>query len=260
MAGSRQPGPMCLSRGHAKPDRGTSSRQRSPVPGVVKANQNSKSESTAPLLNKSMTLSEDGIKFLYYREYQKGVSNKLHWPKGASGVTLGPGYDMRHRSAAEVEKDLMAVGVDAKLAKTASAGAGKSTADAEKFAKDNLNLLVLTEAQEKALLRKTVESYEDTVRKHVKVTLNQNQYDALVSLVYNIGGANFKASKLLQKLNQGDYKGAAEEFLKWNKSGGKVMDGLTKRRRLERDLFLKSIDVLWDRLDWPIGAERTMLA
>ena len=76
------------------------------------------------------------------------------------------------------------------------------------------------------------------VSKVVKVPLNQNQFDALVSFAYNVGNGSLQNSTLLKKLNSGDYQGASNEFLKWNKSGGKVLNGLTKRREKERALFL----------------------
>jgi lysozyme len=70
------------------------------------------------------------------------------------------------------------------------------------------------------------------------LTLNQNQFDALVSLIYNIGFGNFSRSTLLKCLRAGDYEGAADEFIKWNKAGGHVLNGLTNRRKAERALFL----------------------
>ena len=76
------------------------------------------------------------------------------------------------------------------------------------------------------------------INKVVKVPLSQNQFDALVSFAYNIGNGNLQNSTLLKKLNSGDYQGASNEFLRWNKAGGKVLNGLTKRREKERALFL----------------------
>lgn len=73
----------------------------------------------------------------------------------------------------------------------------------------------------------------------MKVSINQNQFDALVSLTYNIGEQAFKDSTLLAKLNKGDIKGAAEQFPRWNKGGGQVLKGLVRRRADERELFLK---------------------
>jgi lysozyme len=69
--------------------------------------------------------------------------------------------------------------------------------------------------------------------------LNQAQFDALVSLVYNVGGGDFAKSKMLRKLNAGDYQGAPEEFLDWDHAGGERIPGLTIRRRKEHDLFVK---------------------
>ena len=81
--------------------------------------------------------------------------------------------------------------------------------------------------------------FEKTVNDSVKVPLSQNQFDALVSLAYNIGSGAFKNSTLLKKLNAKDYVGAADQFLVWNKGGGKVLKGLVRRRDAERALFLK---------------------
>ena len=79
--------------------------------------------------------------------------------------------------------------------------------------------------------------FGSNINKVVKVPLNQNQFDALVSFAYNIGNGNFNWSTLLKKLNKSDYIGASNEFLKWNKSGGKELLGLTRRRKREQDLF-----------------------
>ena len=91
------------------------------------------------------------------------------------------------------------------------------------------------------LLKKDLEQFEKSVNNFVKVSINQNQFDALVSFAYNVGAGALKGSTLLKKLNQKDYKGAANEFLKWNKGGGKVLAGLTRRREAERKLFLTTV-------------------
>lgn len=80
--------------------------------------------------------------------------------------------------------------------------------------------------------------YEPIVHKLVKVELNQNQFDALVSFVYNIGESQLKKSTLLKKLNQQDYEGASEEFEKWVYAGGQKLPGLINRREQEKTLFL----------------------
>jgi lysozyme len=83
---------------------------------------------------------------------------------------------------------------------------------------------------------------EQPINKLVRVKLTQNQFDALGSLVFNIGAGNFAASTLLRKLNASDYTGAAEQILVWNKGrvNGvlEVLPGLVKRRQAEHDLFL----------------------
>lgn len=88
------------------------------------------------------------------------------------------------------------------------------------------------------LLKTGLVSYESDVSRLVKVGLTQGQFDALVSFTYNLGARSLSTSTLLRKLNAGDYAGAADEFLRWNKAGGKVLAGLTRRREAERALFL----------------------
>jgi GH24 family phage-related lysozyme (muramidase) len=88
------------------------------------------------------------------------------------------------------------------------------------------------------LLKTGLVSYESDVSRLVKIGLTQGQFDALVSFTYNLGARSLSTSTLLRKLNAGDYAGAADEFLRWNKAGGKVLNGLTRRREAERALFL----------------------
>lgn len=81
--------------------------------------------------------------------------------------------------------------------------------------------------------------FGSNINKVVKVPLNQNQFDALVSFAYNIGNGNFNSSTLLRWLNQGNYKEASMQLLRWDKSKGIVLNGLTKRRKAEKELFDK---------------------
>lgn len=103
--------------------------------------------------------------------------------------------------------------------------------------------MVITEAQAEDLLRQDLAWVEDTIKRLVKVPLGQNQFDALASLIFNIGGAAFAKSTVLRKLNEGDYKGAADAFLMWDKQRDKQtgkmnkLRGLTIRRTEERALF-----------------------
>lgn len=95
----------------------------------------------------------------------------------------------------------------------------------------------LSEAER--LLTRDLRVAENYVNGLVKVKLTQNQFDALVSFVYNVGGDAFKESTMLRLLNAGDYEGAANQFPRWNKDNGKVVNGLINRRREERELFLR---------------------
>lgn len=92
------------------------------------------------------------------------------------------------------------------------------------------------------LLREDLEKFEEYVNRAVKVELNQNQFDALVSWTYNLGPGNLANSTMLKKLNTGDYESVASEMQRWNKSGGKVLAGLVRRRESEAQLFCKPIE------------------
>lgn len=83
-------------------------------------------------------------------------------------------------------------------------------------------------------LQKTVEA---PINRLVKVELTQNQFDAVASLVYNIGEGNFAKSTLLKYLNAGRFDLAQREFLKWNRAGGQPARGLTRRRLGEAVMF-----------------------
>jgi GH24 family phage-related lysozyme (muramidase) len=105
--------------------------------------------------------------------------------------------------------------------------------------------MIITETKAEELLKQDLEYFENKVLDLVKVNLTQHQFDALVSFAFNVGEGNLKKSTLLKKLNnlvffrQSEIEAVADEFLKWNKAGGKVLAGLTKRRQAERLLFLK---------------------
>ncbi|MEJ5037641.1 lysozyme [Acinetobacter johnsonii] len=96
-----------------------------------------------------------------------------------------------------------------------------------------------TEAQAKAYMAHDLKKFESAVNNAVKVPLNQNQFDALVSLAYNIGTGAFSGSTLVKKLNANDNRAAADQFDVWVNTGGKRMQGLVNRRSQEKRLFLK---------------------
>ena len=98
--------------------------------------------------------------------------------------------------------------------------------------------MTIDQATADRLLKTGLVGYENDVLKVARVKLTQSQFDALVSFAYNVGSRALSTSTLLKKLNANDIKGAADEFLRWNKAGGKVLNGLTRRREAERALFL----------------------
>jgi GH24 family phage-related lysozyme (muramidase) len=100
----------------------------------------------------------------------------------------------------------------------------------------------ITQPQAEALLMQKVRRFEDVVKKAVKVILNQNQFDALVSFVYNLGPGAFQSSTLLKKLNEGKYDVVPAEIRKWVKAGGKTIKGLEIRRNEEANLFATPLD------------------
>ncbi|WP_440216300.1 lysozyme [Chromobacterium piscinae] len=97
--------------------------------------------------------------------------------------------------------------------------------------------MAITQQQADQLLAADLETFEAGVGRTVTVPLNANQFSALVSFSYNLGLGNLRSSTLLRLLNQGDYAGAAAQFLRWNRAGGQVVAGLTRRRQAEQALF-----------------------
>ncbi|MDE2019685.1 MAG: lysozyme [Patescibacteria group bacterium] len=96
---------------------------------------------------------------------------------------------------------------------------------------------VITENQATQLLYTDLAQVENVIKKLVTVALSQGQFDALSDFVYNLGAGNFQSSTLLQKLNAGDYAGAAEEFKRWIYAGGKPSVNLISRRTAEANIF-----------------------
>ena len=97
--------------------------------------------------------------------------------------------------------------------------------------------MTITQEEAEQMLLTELEEYEGYVEKYVTVPLTQNQFDALVVWVYNLGPTNFRNSTLLKELNAGNYTAAGQEITRWNKAGGKVLAGLVKRREAEAQLF-----------------------
>jgi lysozyme len=107
----------------------------------------------------------------------------------------------------------------------------------------------ITEEYGEEILKNDIKTFENIIKSLVFVPLNPNQYSALVSFTYNVGGGNLKRSTLLRLLNAKRYKEAADQFPRWNKAGGKTLRGLTRRRLIERGLFLKPYEEEWVMID-----------
>ena len=99
------------------------------------------------------------------------------------------------------------------------------------------NGMTITQEEAEQMLLTELEEYEGYIENMVTVPLTQNQFDALVVWIYNLGPTNFKNSTLLKELNAGNYNAAGQEITRWNIAGGKVLAGLVKRREAEAELF-----------------------
>ena len=152
--------------------------------------------------------------------------------------------------------DLSLIGLQPKMCPAGiwTEGYGHAIVYQGKFLKGNENKAlaykvssVKNETEANQLLVKDIAKFESGVNRLLKVSVNQNQFDALVSFAFNVGldidddniAEGLGDSTLLKKINMGDIKGAAMEFLKWDKCGGKVLLGLTRRRIAEKTLFEK---------------------
>lgn len=96
----------------------------------------------------------------------------------------------------------------------------------------------ITKAESEGLLRKDLRRFENAVNSSVIVPVTQNQFDCLCIFSFNVGVSAFRRSSVLKNLNNRKFTAAADALLLWNKAGGKVLTGLTRRRKTERELFL----------------------
>lgn len=101
---------------------------------------------------------------------------------------------------------------------------------------NDLKSAVITEEQAENILRADIQIAEATLN-GTKLMLEQNQFDALVSFIYNVGPGAFLNSTLIKRLRVGDYPGAAHQFLRWTKANGVELSGLVRRRKAEKELF-----------------------
>jgi len=95
----------------------------------------------------------------------------------------------------------------------------------------------ITKEEAESILKEEMHEYEGYINDMVKVPLKQNQFDSMVSWVFNLGSTNLSSSTLLKKLNNSEYDEVPAQIKRWNKAGGKVLDGLIRRREAEALLF-----------------------
>lgn len=97
----------------------------------------------------------------------------------------------------------------------------------------------IDESQANKMLGMDLATSERAISRLIRVPLMQNQFDALVSFTFNLGSGALQRSTLRMKLNRGEFEDVPEEFLKWNKAGGRILKGLTRRRLAEATIFMK---------------------
>tara|TARA_R100001460_G_scaffold4971_4_gene13992 strand:- start:746 stop:1183 length:438 start_codon:yes stop_codon:yes gene_type:complete len=97
--------------------------------------------------------------------------------------------------------------------------------------------MVISQSYADELLEGEIVEYEDYVNTAVTAPLSQDQFDALVSWTFNLGNGNLNASTMLKVLNRGEYEEVPNQMKRWNKAGGKVLEGLIRRREAEANLF-----------------------
>ncbi len=95
----------------------------------------------------------------------------------------------------------------------------------------------ITEEEAQYLLQRELRQTETYVAKLVGVPVTLNQFSALCSLTYNIGSGRFQTSTMRMKLNRSDYNGAGDEFWKWRRANGRILQGLVNRRKEEHELY-----------------------
>ena len=96
---------------------------------------------------------------------------------------------------------------------------------------------LVTQQEADKILEEDMKEYEGYINDYVTVDLNQNQFDSLVSWVFNLGPNNLKSSSMLKVLNNGAYEDVPAQIKRWNKANGKTLDGLIRRREAEALLF-----------------------
>jgi len=186
-------------------------------------------------------LSEKGHWFIFHIEVGGliNITKTLHWPKGKSGVTIGPGYDMKERLPAVIKRDMMSIGLPESVATTFSGGSKLESDAAEAFCKNHKHLANLSKNQQYALLKLIAPHYEGIVKRNISVPLAQHEYDALVCFAYNPGASIVPVTK---RIAEGRMEEAMSIIMSRVPSPSNVnYNGLLTRRRKEVDLFKSGV-------------------
>lgn len=120
--------------------------------------------------------------------------------------------------------------------------------------------MIVDQQEADEMLKDDLKGFVNGVNGLVSVELNNNQFDSLVSFAFNCGLGALKRSQLLDYVNDKDFTRAGNEFLKWNHAGGKVVQGLTNRRKAERELFLKDDKPLYQNYTVRSGESLSKIA
>ncbi|MBT3332817.1 MAG: lysozyme [Rhodospirillaceae bacterium] len=96
----------------------------------------------------------------------------------------------------------------------------------------------ITQDEGEIMLTRMLQHAERAVARLIKTPLTSSEFSALVSFTYNLGAGNLQRSTLRMKANRGDKIGAADEFPKWRRAGGRILAGLVRRRKAEQALWL----------------------
>jgi GH24 family phage-related lysozyme (muramidase) len=184
-----------------------------------------------------LAMSQAGRDCLYRWEAMPNRSERLHWPGGASDVTLGPGYDMGSRTHDEIVADLTDIGVDRKTAESVAYAARQKASQAQGFVRiDHPPLIDLTEDQERRLMSKVLPTYEKIVREALKpaiqVRLFPHEFDALVAFTYNVG--HIRQTSVAYVVNAGNFDQITGSLLQWAGKNGNVF-----RRRNQEDMLFE---------------------
>nr|WP_291492906.1 peptidoglycan-binding protein [Acetobacter sp.] len=179
----------------------------------------------------SMHLSYNGGNFISKVEAK---INHLYCPSDESGVTIGIGYDMKHRSQDSIYEDFISIGVDEDTARRISKARGEFGEKAREFSRENKDITI-TDEQMNDLLMKAAVSYEAIIKRHIKIALRQNEFDSLVSFVYNPAGI---FSPVADKINSGNSIAAMQIIHSRLGKNKKNIKGLLRRRQGEIQLYL----------------------